>query len=225
MSFIELFLRTIAPFDCLVCGAEGSLVCSACRPAFGVRCPSRCFRCLKQTVDFRVCASCRPTVGLNRVYTVYPYDGFAKLLVKEFKFNGKRSAAHDIAAFMCQVTPQLPSSTIVVYVPTAAARVRARGYDHAKLLASAYASQVGAANLPALRRINQHRQLGATRAERFVHMKDAYSAVNNKSIQGADILLVDDVITTGATLSSAARILRAAGASHVSAIVFAQTIL
>ena len=197
----------------------------ACQPAFGVPSPSRCFRCMKQTVDFRVCASCRPSVGMGHVWAMYPYQGYAKKLVKEFKFNAKRDAAKDIAGYLGHVVPHLPKDTIVVAVPTVPARVRSRGYDHATLLAKAFAARQSLLYLPALQRLNKHRQLGASRTERFAHMKDAFAVINPKNIQGADILLVDDVITTGATLSSAAKALRAAGARRVDAVVFAQTIL
>jgi predicted amidophosphoribosyltransferase len=75
---------------------------------------------------------------------------------------------------------------------------------------------------PLLTRHGQTRQVGATRAQRLQQVTGSYQLRNQVDVQGARILLVDDLVTTGATLGEAAKILREAGAKTVDAIVVAQ---
>ncbi len=118
----------------------------------------------------------------------------------------------------------LPEGTLVVPIPTATERVRERGYDQARLLAKAVAARHNLLYMPLLLRVSQKRQLGAARSERFKNMAGAFR-INGRTSPGTHILLIDDVVTTGATLAEAARLLRADGAAHVDAATFAQTML
>ena len=99
-----------------------------------------------------------------------------------------------------------------------------RGYDHAALLARELARHTELTTMPVLRRVGQTRQVGATRSQRLKQLEGAFYVRRPEEIQGKKILLVDDLVTTGATLEAAARCLRLAGARTVSAVVFAQKI-
>lgn len=123
---------------------------------------------------------------------------------------------------MAALLPQFEPGFIIVPVPTATSRVRQRGYDQATVLARRLARKQRLPYARLLARLGQAHQVGAGRAERVSHLKDAFRAIRVAHIQGAHILLIDDVCTTGATLESAARTLRAAGAKRVDALVFAQ---
>lgn len=222
MRFFDQVLARIAPYDCLVCGDEGALICVDCIPALGTPIPSRCFRCQKLTENFRVCESCRPAVGLSRVYSKYVYKGFAKVVIKEFKFGGKRAAAKELARLMVDCVPK-HENLVLVHIPTATDRIRERGYDHAQLLAAELSKLTGLPHLPLLARTSQQRQLGLGRSERLKNVHGAFRVAGD--VKNAHILLVDDVVTTGATLSEAARILKIGEARHIEAITFAVTVL
>ena len=105
-------------------------------------------------------------------------------------------------------------------LPTATSRVRQRGYDQAALIAKAYAKAVHREYLPCLARLGQQHQRGAKRQARLEQLHQAYRAT--RSVKGANVLLVDDVATTGASLQAAAQLLYQAGARRVDVIVFAQ---
>jgi ComF family protein len=111
---------------------------------------------------------------------------------------------------------------MLVHVPTAAVRVRQRGYDQAELLTRELSRLTGLPQRYLLARSGSSRQVGASRAERVLHLSDAFRVRRPELVAGKRILLVDDVLTTGATIEAAARTLKKAGAARVDAIVFAQ---
>lgn len=221
----ESLLTLIAPHTCLMCDKEGFVLCPYCQEGSVDSVPSRCFRCTKQTNGYRVCESCRSAVPLRSVWIAGVYRGDLKQVIHAFKFEGKRAAATDLARILAVLLPTIPEHTLLVPVPTASNRMRERGFDHARLLAREYSQAVHAAYDPLLIRTDQHRQLGRTKKERMKASEGSMRLRAGASIEGASIVLIDDVVTTGSTLSEAARVLRAAGAAHVDALVVAQTIL
>ncbi len=224
MKLFDTLLARVAPYECLACGAEDSLLCANCRRELGAGIPSRCYVCTQPTSHYRTCDNCRKQSSLQHVVPCYPYAGLTKLLIKEFKFNGKRGAARDIAREMRRRVV-LPEGALLVPIPTSTGRIRERGYDHIKVLTAELARTTECVHLPLLARISQKRQLGAGRSARFAQIEGAFRVVGNpKHISGAHIILIDDVVTTGATLEEAARTLLAAGARRVDALVFAQTL-
>ncbi|MGI9027675.1 MAG: ComF family protein, partial [Candidatus Saccharimonadales bacterium] len=117
--------------------------------------------------------------------------------------------------------PALPSGVIVTAAPTTAVRVRQRGYDQARLIARHVAKKRNLPYLETLRRTKNTRQVGSNRAERFIQLENAFTAHRPERIDGKHLLVIDDVLTTGATLESAARTLKMVGAATVDAAVFA----
>jgi ComF family protein len=111
---------------------------------------------------------------------------------------------------------------VLVPVPTATSRVRQRGYDQAELLCRELASLTRLPYRTALARHGQSRQVGTNRTERRAHLEGALRVRHPETIQGKHVVLVDDVLTTGATIEAAAKVIRRAGAKRVDAIVFAQ---
>jgi ComF family protein len=115
-----------------------------------------------------------------------------------------------------------PTKYIVVPVPTATSRVRQRSFDHSAHLAQLAARKLGWRYLNALTRIGQTRQVGAERSIRLKQPADNYLVRYPNLVSGQKILLIDDVVTTGATLRAVTKALRAAGAARVDALVFAK---
>lgn len=111
---------------------------------------------------------------------------------------------------------------VLVPVPTATSRVRQRGYDQAGLLSQELSRRTGLPSLPLLARCGQDRQVGSGRTERVRHLTGAFRVPAGKDVRGKHVILVDDVLTTGATLEAAAATLHKAGAARVDALVFAQ---
>ena len=229
MSFLEAAIGWLAPPQCVGCGTEGSSVCRACATseisAFG----ERCWRCNAVSLNCRTCPKCRLPGSPGHVWISTDYDGLARELVSLYKFGHQRAAAEPIARMMADTlllygSPEEVQSKnyLVVPVPTATSRIRERGFDHSELLARKIALILHANHSGALRRLSQTRQLGSKRQNRLTQLAGSFAIKDRQAVYGRNILLVDDVITTGGTLTETTKVLRAAGARQVDALLFAK---
>lgn len=220
MGITDHILTVLAPYECLGCSAEGNLLCSGCtQELMGQFAPERCHHCYKTSFESRTCLSCENDSNLRSVQAAATYSGIAKELVWKLKFTGAKAAARHMAVLLRSKTLITPE-TVIVPVPTAAVRVRGRGYDQAKLLAREL-SRIG--RVPyhdCLARTGRTRQVGTTRSQRESQIEGAFRVSKPLSLAGKRILLIDDVMTTGATLEAAARTLCRAGTEKADAAVF-----
>lgn len=221
MSIIDHILAPLAPYECLSCTTEGNLLCNVCIQQL-TAVPSRCYRCYKPSTDGLICLACRRTSPLDQLQAGALYSGVAKDLIWKLKSCGARAAAGRMAVCLSPFLSQADYS-VITPVPTATGRVRGRGYDQAKLLARELSRRSYLRYGDHLRRVGHTRQVGTSRHRRRSQLETAFRAVNPAMLREEHVLLVDDVMTTGATLESAAAVLRAAGVRRVSAMVFAWT--
>ncbi len=222
MNIVDRCLETVAPHTCFVCGLEGALLCNSCSMEAFLPVPSRCYRCHVATTQSRVCANCYRVVSLSSVWVATRYAEHAKELIRRFKFERAKQAADIVARTIDQRLPILPDSVVVSHIPTANSRVRVRGYDQAELIARRLCRIRGWQFTSLLLRRGTGRQLGAKRSQRFMQLESAFTVRNQNLVTGAYVLLIDDVLTTGATVEAAARLLKDAGAKTIEAAVFAQ---
>lgn len=220
MSLLDHLTSLFAPHECLGCGQEGPLLCAACSRRLRVI-PDRCFRCRQPTPEAKTCDACRRTTKLYRVRAATTYGDVAKKLVWQLKFQGAQSVARLLAKNMATGF-SVSDTAIIAHIPTATSRVRSRGYDQAGLIARAFAREAGLPHLALLARVGQQHQVGAHRRQRLTQLAGAFRVTQPNLVRGRHIIIVDDVLTTGATLSAAAQVLEAAGAKRVEAAVFAQ---
>lgn len=221
MLLFDTLLSVIAPHDCLGCSREGSLLCIECSESLEYI-PERCYMCKRLTKNSAPCSSCRSKSGLRHVWVRTLYRSLAQELVASVKFGRAQAGTVRMGDLMAEMLPYYPAGTIVTHVPTATNRIRQRGYDQSQLLAQHIAKQMGCSYKPLLLRMGHARQVGATRTERIRHMREAYVPRNVSDVAGSTVLLVDDVLTTGASVEAATRCIRQMGAKHVDVIVFAQ---
>lgn len=151
--------------------------------------------------------------ALDRLLVGREYEGITRELVARVKYRNERAAidwlvAPIVAALAECVGPA--SGLVVTWSPTTDERRRSRGFDHGRLLAAAIARPLGLGVRSTLRRLDATPQTGRDRAARRVGPR-----VAARRAIDAPVLLVDDVVTTGSTLSAAARVLRRAGAPSV----------
>ena len=156
--------------------------------------------------------------GLDRAWSSASYEGVARNLVGALKFRRLLPVADLMAERIEWLAPAHMLSGTIVPVPPAPPRLRRRGFDPAGELAAALAERLEAPLEGCLERRGGGRQVGRRRAERVAHPPRIHAA----GAAPRSALLVDDVLTTGATLTACAKALRAAGSSRVVAVTFAR---
>lgn len=148
------------------------------------------------------------------------YEGAARAVVRRLKFHGALALAEHMAAAIAANAPQGLLAYPLVPVPSPPARRRRRGFCHAALLAAALGRRARLPVAHALERCDGgQRQVGRRRSERL-RTPPAFRAAR---AGGGRVLLVDDVVTTGATLGACARAMRAAGWQCAHAVAYART--
>lgn len=224
MSLLESLVAAISPSICLGCGAEGTALCVTCTPVGLKPFGSRCYACSRLSPGSETCRSCTRFGGPAHVWISEMYGGTAERLIELYKYGSHRPAGQVLAHKMADnLTVQtLPADCLLVPIPTATARVRERGFDHIALLTKLIAKQTGLEYSPALRRLGRTRQVGAARRQRLSQAMEGYRLAKPGQIKRRHIILVDDVVTTGATLQATAKLLRRGGARRVDALVFAR---
>lgn len=155
----------------------------------------------------------------NSVWAGAIYQNEVKELIGLLKFSRAKQSAFTLATLLDAVLPLISQNTVIVPAPTANKRIRHRGYDQAQLIAHALARKRQLRYKNVLIRRTGTRQVGATKTQRADQMMNAFLV--KYPVNGLDILLIDDVMTTGATLSAAAQLLNNNGARSVSAAVCA----
>lgn len=163
--------------------------------------------------------------GALPVIAAYDYAGPVKHAIHRFKFNGRSDLAGRLARDVARAVGHypLPSNAVLVPVPLTPQRLVERGYNQAALLANAIARQLRLRHFPlALRRVHDgSHQVGANKIERAGQVATAFVAVS-RCLQDCPVVVVDDVVTTGATATACAQALRAAGAQVVAVAAVAK---
>jgi len=183
--------------------------------------PARAARC-RRAAD-PVASACSPAAARGRRRS-RPYEGGLRRLVHALKFDGHDILAAPAASRLATEVRRrgLDGVDAVVPIPSTRRRNRERGYDPAALLGEALARRLGLRLLPALVRVKETPpQSLLNAAERRANVAGAFRA--RASAAGRSFLVVDDVLTTGATAFAAADALRAAGARRIAVAVLART--
>jgi len=207
VSAARVIASLLAPPLCAACAGP----CAAAEPI--------CRACAARLAS--AAAGAGVVGGVGRVVWAAPYEGVARDLVAALKFRSRVGLAAVCAAALTDACGPAPGSQReLVAVPPAPGRLRRRGFDPAELIATALARRLGVPRSRCLRRADGPRQVGRSRESR----RASPPRVRAIGTPPRHVVLVDDVLTTGATLGACAAALRRAGALEVEAAVFARAL-
>lgn len=202
--------------------------------------PPRCIFCRRLLArdDTAVCQRCQDTIVLSGtpphrakgafyrcVYSALWYEGPVRKCLHRYKFGGKSSYAAPLARILAHVLPRDQSFDLITFVPTNPAHVKRRGFHHTGLLARELSALTGLPCAELLRKTRSTQPMhGLHPARRRANILGAIApAVPMEAIAGRRILVVDDLITTGSTLSECARVLLSQGAAGVWGVTLAES--
>ncbi|MCH7836656.1 MAG: ComF family protein [Chloroflexi bacterium] len=219
-------LDLLFPPRCADCGGFGAFLCPDCLAATPRARPPRCPVCwMPGSGD--VCERChRNSFAFEAARCPFVYAGAAREAVHALKYRGVSAIAPVMAEAMAECLVEWPPERVsaLVPVPLAGRRRRSRGYNQSEALARELSRLRGLPVVDGLlvrRKTAPPQAHAADEATRHANVADAF-AVGRKASVGGAILLVDDVMTSGATLDASARALRAAGHEPVYALTFAR---
>ena len=222
-------IAAAAPSQCEVCRAwPAQALCGNCLARFALP-RSRCRRCaLPVPEGVAECGRClREPPALDACLAAVDYGYPWSTLVGRYKFQGEPGWAATLATLMRQVPgaqAELARARWVLPMPLSRQRLAGRGFNQALELAQRLAPGRTDAGL-LLRLRDTPAQASLDRSARLANVRHAFAVepARTKEVQGADVLLVDDVMTSGASLHAAAQVLREAGAARITAVVFARS--
>ncbi len=204
------FINLLAPHYCCSCGTVGALLCEYCKYDIINEPYEACILCHGLALPGQhKCGLCK--TPFTKAWCASDRREGVKELMDRYKFERTKAAYIPLAELLHHTLPVLPTDMVVVPIPTIAPHVRQRGYDQVDMLAKYFAAQRNTACTPLLKRRTNSVQRGASRKQRIDQANKAFTA---GSCNGR-YLVIDDISTTGATLSAAAQALLDAGAQEV----------
>ncbi|AWK86176.1 ComF family protein [Azospirillum thermophilum] len=235
LSLLGLLLDALLPPRCLACGTavdrQGGL-CAACWTRLTFIAPP-CCACCGLPFDFAVpeetlCGACLANPPpFDRARAVLVYDDGSRPLLLGFKHGDRIHAAGAYATWLARAGAEiLRDADLIVPVPLHRWRLFRRRYNQAALISNALSKRIGVATVPdlLLRRRATRTQGGLGRLGRARNVKGAFALRRGAQVAGKRVVLVDDVLTTGATLAECAAVLRRAGAARVDLLTLARVV-
>ena len=236
-TFFKGLSDLLYPPNCLICqkftplADRKHLLCPACQGLIQYNLPPFCVKCSRHLEDFKWGSRCQDCAqhepAFDFAWSACLYNDVLKTLIHRFKYSQKTFLSRIFAQFMVSFikTYRLDVEQFdnVLPIPLSSARQRERGFNQARLLAEHVAREfnIGLSSHNLIKVRHTQNQALLSQKERWTNIKAAFKIKNPKEFEDKNILLVDDLLTTGATASEAARCLKEAKAKTVGVFTLA----
>jgi|SRR3989344_132885 len=233
-SIRDFLLDLIFPTTCLGCKKFSQTnICLLCRETIKLQNGFSCAFCRAPVVNGMTCPFCRRDHDLNQLIVALSYDQpLVKNSIKAFKYSFVQSLGKELAPLMAIYLERVLKNNaiklenvVLVPIPLAATRLRWRGYNQSEILAREIGHYFQLPVLEGLlsRKKNTKPQVDIkNRNERIENVKDAFVCHQPAVVRGRNIILIDDLSTTGSTLEQCATVLKTTGANKISGFVLAR---
>jgi len=236
MKLLKDFLKTLTdaiyPINCINCGQEEVWVCKNCFDKIPQNTIHYCLNCKRQTILGEFCHDCAPSFYLDKVWIASDFQNKTiNRLIKTYKYDFARDIAQSLGIFLFdflkeQVIRQTKDfdikKTIIIPIPLHNKRLRWRGFNQSEKLARFVADRLQIKiETVNLKRVKLKKTKASLNKEARIKNVQAAFSWQGPRLNQKNIILVDDVTTTGATLNECAKILKANGANKVWGLVLA----
>ncbi|MFH0840572.1 MAG: double zinc ribbon domain-containing protein [bacterium] len=232
-KIISSFFDLIFPISCLACNKEGEWLCNDCLRKIIWQPHQKCLNCGEINQSGEFCKDCSLYYELDGLLSASNYDGVIKDLIKTCKYNFAEPVGKVLGNLLIlfigslagqrQIHPKLLpwSNNLLVPVPLARKRYNWRGFNQAKVIAEQFGNYFNLEVVDSLHREHRKAQATLSRQERRQNLKNIFSWTGEDLI-GKNIILIDDVATTGVTLNECAKALKKKRAKQVWGLVIAK---
>jgi len=230
LTKVEDFL--FPSYACLCCGREAIFsndyhICDECMQKINFTKDKFCLRCGEIiSGDYNFCITCKSkSYHFDFARSVFAYDKISAPIILRFKFQGNK----DYSKYLGKLLADFFSSSdliasVATFVPTSKERLKERGFDQSKELCKEFCFLTGLHFVDCLeRKKDLPKQSTLNADQRRINIKDAFKVNEKQLIKGKEVLLIDDVLTTGATANECAKELIKAGAVNVCVLTVAKT--
>jgi competence protein ComFC len=227
-------LDVVFPARCVGCGEEGHYICRRCE-GFTSEVALICPLCQQSSLTGEHHENCVSRYGLEGLANIWEYEGVIKSLLHNIKYNGMTHAAveivqnayvnmtEDTTRFKPFLSYLFSKETFITCVPMFKRKEKFRGFNQAAVFAREIAKIVGRSAISLLEKIVDTKpQVDLTKEERLHSVNDVFRIKSGSQVP-KQVILVDDVWTTGATMKECSRVLRKAGAQEVWGFTLART--
>ena len=232
MKIINFFLDLLFPRKCIVCDEifefknRDRYLCDDCRDLFEIIKSRRCKKCSRPIDSGNLCSICNSEISFFDLnYSFFEYGGIVPEVIYKFKFRNHPAVGTGLGKIMAEnLDLNLINNNFdfIIPVPIHKLRMKKRGFNQAEILAHEISKKI---SLPTrtdiLKRVkNTKAQWRLNAHERENNLKNAFVA---KKIKDKNVILVDDIFTTGSTINKCSEVLKSAGANYVLSLTFAIT--
>jgi len=228
-GLINFLLDLIFPKFCLGCGQEGLWLCKKCYENIKTKNHQCCPICRRQNQYGSVCDNCKNKTSLDGLITGCVYEkGLIKKCIHYYKYQFIKDLSRPLSSLMLKtykkLSPPALKKAIMIPIPLHRKRFIERGYNQSEILGKHIAKKI---NMPyydkLLKRVKYtQKQASLDKKSRLINLNQAFKVNKKFDFKGKNVIIIDDVATTLATLNSSAKQLKKAGANEVWGLVIAR---